>query len=575
MNYSKYSKINENFILNPSIEHFFEGPKGYTGESGPRGLRGDRGIRGSEGPSGPEGPPGDGLTEADMMARSLWCVNDNNCLTPKNILARFRDDSYIKIGPNRKGNKSLVLGDIANKTGEANIYTTYGDLYIDPANTRNNVQDESVKSGRLFINKNVKGETYINELGDNTLINDKLGLVGINLQGSKPENNLHIKGDRPITIENTHPSLGSSGIILKDNKSNQKWTIGTNESGFFIKDDINQKYSLISKDGSLGIGTNNPDSNFSLDVNGISRFRKDLRVIGPETSIQLNLNKTTGERGEMDGLNRGLEIIGGDVESSRIKFHGNRFQIGFSDEEPSFTVNKKGVNIIGDTNFDDTVTFNGDESIKVKSNSLFEGRSNFKGGSYWGERGEDDDWTQIENNRLMTNTGIDLYSGNEHTNIIYDKDKAIFNGEEIMNTNVTKGAVVIRDNLVVEGRGQGDIRGIDTQILRSSKLQSDQIRTFNNINFSDSRFKSNIKNIDPKKNMEKIMKMNGYFYKNDITNQNDYGVIAQEIEKIDNNIVDNDNKYKGVKYNNIIALLIEGIKYQQNEINKIKQKLKI
>ena len=112
-------------------------------------------------------------------------------------------------------------------------------------------------------------------------------------------------------------------------------------------------------------------------------------------------------------------------------------------------------------------------------------------------------------------------------------------------------------------------------MIKTAKLQSDQIRTFSQINFSDIRLKENIKLINPQENINKLMKFNGYEYTNKITHNKDKGVIAQQIEPIDPDLVDNNNKYKGVKYDNIIPMLIEGIKYQQKEINELKNKNKI
>ena len=139
--------IINNFFNEKTIEHFFEGPPGYTGESGQRGARGDRGIRGSEGPAGPPGPSGQGLNESDLMARSLWCVTENQCQTPKNIVARFRDNTTIKLGPNTAGNKSLVLGGKSNETGEASVYTAYNNIYIDAANADEN----SIDPGNIYL----------------------------------------------------------------------------------------------------------------------------------------------------------------------------------------------------------------------------------------------------------------------------------------------------------------------------------------------------------------------------------------------------------------------------------------
>ena len=116
-----YLLLNDN---NNYIEHFFEGQEGPNGTAGPRGLRGDRGIRGPAGPAGPIGPKGDGLNESDMEARTLWCRDENNCATPNDIVARFRQDAYLRIGPNTNGGKALIVGgkDRA-ETGEPNIYT--------------------------------------------------------------------------------------------------------------------------------------------------------------------------------------------------------------------------------------------------------------------------------------------------------------------------------------------------------------------------------------------------------------------------------------------------------------------
>ena len=55
----------------------------------------------------------------------------------------------------------------------------------------------------------------------------------------------------------------------------------------------------------------------------------------------------------------------------------------------------------------------------------------------------------------------------------------------------------------------------------------------------------------------------------------DIGVIAQEIETIlPELVVTRDNGYKAVKYEKIVALLIEAIKEQQGEIDELRRKIK-
>ena len=91
---------------------------------------------------------------------------------------------------------------------------------------------------------------------------------------------------------------------------------------------------------------------------------------------------------------------------------------------------------------------------------------------------------------------------------------------------------------------------------------------------SDRRLKDNIKPInDP---IGKIKQIGGYTFDwNDNQNVykgNDVGVIAQEIEEILPSLVQTrEDGYKGVKYDKIVALLIEAIKDQQNQIDELKK----
>lgn len=546
-----------------NIEPFFEGRQGDQGEAGMRGLRGDRGLRGSEGPAGPPGPVGDGLSEGDMISRTLWCVDDNNCATPKNIVARFKGDSYLRIGPNSEGDKSLIIGGASNDTGEAGIYSTYGDIYLDAAN----VGEDNLDSGKIYIGKNSRGSTYINEDGDDTLLNDKSGFTGVNLQGSKPENNLHIMGDRPVTIQNNNLSSGSAGIIMKDDRSDKSTTIGVSSDGFYVKDDKLNSVNLTSDGSTIGIGTNKVNNNYSLDVEGTSRFRKDVRLTGgSDRSLQINLNKNEGDRKNFSELNRGLELVGGDISRSKINFFGDNLDVVYGPENKEIiTFSKDGVNLKGDNTFSKSTKFNGNgNSIIVSNGSLFEGVTNFKQGSNWGIKDEDEKWTRIESNLLQTNNGIRFYSDNKYSDIVYDNKQKINNGNKIIDGEVIDGAFVIQDNLKIE-------KALESNLIRTSNIETNKIKSANNITYSDINLKNNIQPINSNDNINKLMKFNGYTYKNKITNQYDKGLIAQEIEKIDSNLVDSNDKYKGIKYDNVIPMLVEAIKYQQKEINNLKK----
>ena len=93
---------------------------------------------------------------------------------------------------------------------------------------------------------------------------------------------------------------------------------------------------------------------------------------------------------------------------------------------------------------------------------------------------------------------------------------------------------------------------------------------------SDIRLKENIETIkDP---IDKVQKLRGvtFDYKKDGSRST--GLIAQELEEVLPEVVyetvdayDDDNKYKAVRYGNIVGLLVEAIKEQQNEITELKE----
>ena len=176
---------------------------------------------------------------------------------------------------------------------------------------------------------------------------------------------------------------------------------------------------------------------------------------------------------------------------------------------------------------------------------------------------------------LQTNNGLRLYDPTDSSNtkfadITYSNSEKISSGNEIYGYNIATGALIIENNLIIKGSTDGDTKGLEAPYIKSQFLESDTIRTSGAIQYSDKRLKDNITKINVKNNIDKIMKMQGYDYINKITKQNDTGLIAQEIEKIDKNLVDKNGEYMGIKYNNIIPMLVEAVKYQQNEINKLK-----
>jgi len=91
--------------------------------------------------------------------------------------------------------------------------------------------------------------------------------------------------------------------------------------------------------------------------------------------------------------------------------------------------------------------------------------------------------------------------------------------------------------------------------------------------FSDVSLKSDIKTIDNA--LEKIMQMRGCEFV--MAGVDSIGVIAQEVEEVVPQLVTHHEKHglKSVAYGNMVAVLIEGMKEQQAQIEDLKARIKV
>lgn len=99
---------------------------------------------------------------------------------------------------------------------------------------------------------------------------------------------------------------------------------------------------------------------------------------------------------------------------------------------------------------------------------------------------------------------------------------------------------------------------------------------------SDARYKINIRPITNA--LEKVKSLQGVYFnwnqkdfpQKDFGSQDELGFIAQEVEKIVPEVVTkekNNEEYRAVKYDKIVALLVEAIKEQQKQIDQLQRKI--
>ena len=137
----------------------------------------------------------------------------------------------------------------------------------------------------------------------------------------------------------------------------------------------------------------------------------------------------------------------------------------------------------------------------------------------------------------------------------------------------------------IPGGKNVDVVGSANQVLYKNSLNvasGSANLTFNGTNLvcggtvtanSDESLKENIKTIDGA--LEKVQNLRGveFDYKSDKTHS--IGLIAQEVEKVLPDLVhENGDGIKSVAYQNIVAVLIEAVKEQQNQIDSLKLQIK-
>ena len=148
-----------------------------------------------------------------------------------------------------------------------------------------------------------------------------------------------------------------------------------------------------------------------------------------------------------------------------------------------------------------------------------------------------------------------------------------------VNRDTTKSRIIIKNSLLdplVTVRGNFKATAHGTNATGTVSAENDVIAFA-----SDKRLKENIIKIpDP---LEKIKQLRGVYYdwKKDVKEKgfhpirktNEIGMIAQEVEKVIPQAIEPapfNNKYKTIKYDRIIPLLVECIKDQQKQIDELK-----
>jgi hypothetical protein len=174
----------------------------------------------------------------------------------------------------------------------------------------------------------------------------------------------------------------------------------------------------------------------------------------------------------------------------------------------------------------------------------------------------------------VAGTGVSVSSGTGASTISIGQAVAT-------NSSVTFGGLTVNGSVTLNA-GATSVTGALIVGGATTSTTVGLIRASNDViayASSDERLKENVVTISG--SLDILKQINGYYFDwvpMEGIHENeghDIGVIAQEIEAVLPEIVTTrENGYKAVKYEKIVALLIESIKEQQKQIDELKSKLK-
>ena len=284
-------------------------------------------------------------------------------------------------------------------------------------------------------------------------------------------------------------------------------------------------YIIATKDGSVDLYHNN--------VKKIETTATGIDVTGTVTTDELTVKKASGNLGVLIEADNGLGTM--EIGGSTGAFIDLKTPIS---DDFDLRVNADG-----------TLTSVGNISLKVKTNE--------------------------EGINITQDGAVDLYHDNIKT------VSTIANG---INVTGTEAASAYIELFADEGDDNGDKWRVESsQVDNKFKIQhygagswvteteldssGNLVATGNVTAYSDARLKTDVDTIENA--LDKVTKLRGVSYTKADTQERGIGVIAQEIEEVIPEVVQ-DGAYKSVAYGNIVGVLIEAIKELKSEIDELK-----
>ncbi|MBN1339564.1 MAG: tail fiber domain-containing protein [Bacteroidales bacterium] len=469
------------------------------------------------------GPDGN-LSWTSMENNQLWEVNDAS-----NEI--YYNNGYVGINTDDPTERLDVNGEARIRTISLN--NAYDDVLV-----RNPDGIIYRRDASTISNWTLNGSDLYNKNSGN------LGLGNVS-----PTHKLDVNGQtriRTLNLDNTLDSIvvaDGNGVLfsraastLGDDLGNHTATQNLLTNGNWISNDGDDEGLFVNSNGSVGLGTPSPSGRLHIYENHSTNYtatRIENAAASGQGGAQFEI-KTDGNQ-----FNLG---VGGSANSSLA----SKFYIYQQSAGPRMVIDGSGNVGIGATSpasklsNDATLCSDGTKSTSTDGINW---RIN-NGGYALG----------IENiatggSGLLVDAGNYSGTGATVAHFVSNNNSIMYIGE---NGNVGIGTTSPSQRLTVYN---GTTTGTYT--------------TTGWIHSSDARLKTNITPVDHA--LEKVKQLDGVYYQwKDGPGEKQIGLIAQEVEKVLPEVVCKDNEgYYGLSYGSMVPLLIEAVKEQQSQLDKM------
>ena len=464
--------------------------------------------------------------------------------------------SYTRVGNHEstgsfknKGNITTV-GQITN-TG---VLTNIGNLNINGLSTfTGGIIGSADISGSTFNNTGAVGASHITGSFTGSFSGANDGLTGLPVQlfSNGVDNRVitatgtdRISGEANLTFDGTDLVIAGGGkAAFRDNGGEYVYSVADGQLGLVGAEEIDLTAPLV-------------DLNGILDVSSTITAVGDIKTAG---NISGSIFYT---KGATESSNTGYKTVMINTTDGRLYYTGSYgggggggATVNFPGTHRVVTAGAISSSLSGSTD----LTWDG-ENLKLNNDTIISDIS--ASSAHTDVKGlisGNDIHTLIEG-KTTGNVVIGLRGSNTSSKFAVISGK----GDYYSNTTYDHTAFSVDSSGSFMFNGTGQITG-------SLEVKGDVTAFYS----SDERLKDNIQPIESP--LEKIFKINGVSFDwNEKSDKkgHDVGVIAQEIEKVlPELVVERDSGYKAVRYEKIVALLIEAIKQQQLQIDELKSKI--